>query len=132
SIVSMRPSLLPLSLFDLAVLPEHDLHGAQADSNVLSTPLALGYHDAQRALHLSSQFCRDQGLDPAGRYWCIALGGPSRSCPWVGDRILDDLAELHGLARGEGLKLLVTTSRRTPEHITAWLMKHYAGSEFVP
>jgi mitochondrial fission protein ELM1 len=132
SIVSMRPSLLPLTLFDLAVLPQHDMPDRGLQGNVLVTPLALSYHDELRASLMARELLRDNGLEENKEYWGVAIGGPSKSCPWVGDRILDELAALHGLARGQEARLLVTTSRRTPAHVMSWLKSHYANSEFVP
>ena len=46
--------------------------------------------------------------------------------------MLDELAALHGLARGEGAQLLVTSSRRTPPHCLSWLRPHYLASPQVP
>ena len=131
SIVSMRPSLLPLRFFDLAVLPAHDLRKAAEAGNIVTALLALGYHDEAGARQQVRELTTQHGLDPEGRYWAIAIGGPSKAVPWAGDRILDDLAALHGLARGMQVRLLVTTSRRTPPHVLGWLEKQYAHSEHV-
>lgn len=129
AIVNMRPSMLPLGHFDLAILPAHDLRNQAAPPNVTLTPLALGHFNETAAQHLASQLCRDHGLDPSGKFFGVAIGGPSKACRWDGDRILDELAALRGLAKGEGAKLLVTTSRRTPEWCLAWMMEHYKGRE---
>lgn len=129
AIVNMRPSLLPLGHFDLAILPAHDLRNQAAPPNVIITQLALGHFNETAAKHLASQLCRDHGLDPAGKFFGVAIGGPSKACRWDGDRILDELAALRGLAKGEGAKLLVTTSRRTPEWCMAWMTEHYKGRE---
>lgn len=132
SIVNMTPSLLPRRYFDLCVVPAHDVRGQRDLSrNVVVTPLALGYHNETAAAHLATQLRRECGLESGQTYWGVALGGPSKACPWAGDQILDELAALHGLARGENARLLVTTSRRTPDWCLQWLTEHYADSELV-
>ena len=131
AVVNMTPSLLPLRRFDLCVLPAHDLGDKTPEANVVVSPLALGYHDRVAAMHAAGRMIDDYDLMKSGPFWGVAIGGPSKACPWNGDRVLDELAVLHGLARGEDKRLLVTTSRRTPGHCLAWLKKHYFGSEQV-
>jgi mitochondrial fission protein ELM1 len=129
SVVNMTPSLLPRRHFALNVVPAHDVTaGTRLPANVVVTPLALGYHERAAAELMAGQLAVEHRLERAARYWGVAIGGPSRACPWVGDRILDELAALHGLAKQHGAELLVTTSRRTPAYCTAWLRKHYLGS----
>lgn len=129
SVVNMTPSLLPRARFDLNIVPAHDTReGERPAPNVIVSRLALGYHDSAAAELQAVQLALDHGLERGARYWGVAIGGPSRACPWSGDRALDELAQLHGLARGEGATLLVTTSRRTPAHCLAWLNKHYRVS----
>jgi len=96
TIVLMKPSL-PLSWFDLCLVPEHD--GPLRAANVLSTLGSLNDiqpcpgHDA------------DTGL--------IMLGGPSRHYRWDNDEML---AQLERLVKERPLKKwLLTTSRRTPQ-----------------
>jgi len=132
-VVNMTPSLLPRQLFSLNIVPAHDLPANQATpDNVIVTQLALGYHDQTAAQHLAGQLKKDYAFPADQHYWGVAIGGPSRACPWMGDRVLDELAALHGLSKGEGAKLLVTTSRRTPEHCLNWLKSHYLTSPQVP
>jgi len=133
SVVNMTPSLLPRRHFSLSIVPAHDLPAGEAvPPGVVVTRLALGYHDAAAAEFMAGQLCLERQLERDGRYWGVAIGGPSAACPWAGDRVLDELAALHGLARGEGAQLLVTTSRRTPPHCLGWLRSHYLASPQVP
>lgn len=133
SVVNMTPSLLPRAHFDLSIVPAHDLPaGVDPPAGVVVTRLALGYHDTAAAEFMAGQLCLEQQLERGGRYWAVAIGGSSAACSWAGDRVLDELAALHGLARGEGAKLLVTTSRRTPPHCLAWLRSHYLARPQVP
>ncbi len=131
AIVNMRPSMLPLKLFDLAVLPEHDLRNHAVPPNVITTPLALGHYDEPAAQYLASRICKENDLQRDGKFFSVAIGGPSKAVRWDGDRILDELAQLRGLAKGEGAQLLVTTSRRTPDWCMRWMAEHYQRSPQV-
>ena len=75
AIVNMRPSMLPLELFDLAILPEHDLRNMQQPANVIGTPLALGHYDETAAQHLASRICAENNLDRDGKFFGVAIGG---------------------------------------------------------
>ena len=95
AVVLMRPSL-PLSLFDLCLIPEHD--NPPARDNVLPTIGVLnglgseGAHDSARTL--------------------ILIGGPSRHHQWCGKDLLGQLQALFGSEPDTVFTL--TTSRRTP------------------
>jgi mitochondrial fission protein ELM1 len=133
ALVNMTPSLLPRRLFALNIVPAHDvLSDTSLPVHVLTTPLALSYHDETQAQFLAGQLSTGYGLDDSATYWGVAVGGPSKACPWHGDRVLDELAALYGQARGEGARLLVTTSRRTPAYITGWIKQHFQNSPHVP
>jgi len=95
TVVLMKPSL-PLSWFDLCLVPEHD--GPLHATNVLSTLGSLN----------SMQPCpgHDAGTG------LIILGGPSRHYRWDNDEILTQLERL--VEERPLQKWLLTTSRRTP------------------
>jgi mitochondrial fission protein ELM1 len=107
-IVLMKPSL-PLSWFDLCLVPEHD--GPLRGSNVLPTVGVL--NDIQPG----SGHDNDTGL--------IVLGGPSRHFHWNSDQILLQLAEL--VKERPVKKWLLTTSRRTPQA----LVQSLAGKQAI-
>jgi len=96
TIVLMKPSL-PLSWFDLCIVPEHD--GPLQAANVLSTLGSLN----------SIQPCR--GHD--SRIGLIILGGPSRHYRWDSEEMLTQLERL--VRERPRKQWLLTTSRRTPE-----------------
>ena len=103
TIVLMKPSL-PLSWFDLCLVPQHD--GPLRAANVLSTLGALN----------SIQPCLEHDAD-AG---LIILGGPSRHYRWDNNEILN---QLERLVKERPLnKWLLTTSRRTPESMLRCLL----------
>lgn len=104
TIVLMKPSL-PLSWFDLCLVPEHD--GPLQAANVQFTLGVLNSikpgpgHDA------------DTGL--------IVLGGPSPHYRWDNDEILTQLTRL--VSQRPLKKWTLTTSRRTPESILRTLLE---------
>lgn len=94
-ILCMKPSL-PLSWFDLCLIPEHDAPPQAANvlatNGVLNTVQPGGRHDA------------DTGL--------IVLGGPSRHFHWDDDDMLQQVEQL--LAARPRRHWLLSTSPRTP------------------
>ncbi|MDP1766631.1 MAG: ELM1/GtrOC1 family putative glycosyltransferase [Methylotenera sp.] len=97
TIVLMRPSL-PLSCFDLCIIPEHDSVLAQ---NVLSSKGALN------PVHAATQ------KDP--RLGLILLGGLSRHYEWDDAVIMRQLIDL--VVYHREVDWLISTSPRTPEGI---------------
>ncbi|MEW5768914.1 MAG: mitochondrial fission ELM1 family protein [Pseudomonadota bacterium] len=103
AVVVMRPSL-PLGLFDLCLIPEHDRPPRRG--NVIATRGALNdvvpgtARDATRGL--------------------ILVGGPSPHFRWDGDAVLRQARAL-AAARPE-LHWTLSTSRRTPEGFLAGLV----------
>lgn len=109
AVVLMRPSL-PLRLFDLCVIPEHD--SPPARSNVLPTCGALN------RIQPSSMLEPGRGL--------LLIGGPSAHFGW-------DDADLHRqiatvLAATPGMRWTLTTSRRTPATFLVGLMAELDGT----
>jgi len=95
TILLMKPSL-PVSWFDLCLVPEHDALSPAANvvttRGVLNSLRATGGHDV------------DTGL--------IVLGGPSRHFSWKDDDILTQLDRL--IRERPVQRWLLTTSPRTP------------------
>lgn len=95
TVVLMKPSL-PLSLFDLCLIPEHDAPPDRV--NVIPTIGALNNltdgknHDASRGLFL--------------------VGGPSPHFRWDSETIRDQIMRV--AAESPGTRWVLSTSRRTP------------------
>jgi mitochondrial fission protein ELM1 len=102
-ILCMKPSL-PLSWFDLCLVPEHDAPPRAANvlvtTGVLNTVQPGGRHAA------------DTGL--------IVLGGPARHVRWNDDDILEQIERL--LAARPCRHWLLATSPRTPASLTERLV----------
>ena len=96
-VVLMKPSL-PAMLFDLCIVPQHDLRG-QPGEGVIATMGALNRVPAPVAGP------RDGRL--------MLIGGPSASHGWDGEAVLNAIGEI--LATSPGAPWELTDSRRTPE-----------------
>jgi mitochondrial fission protein ELM1 len=94
-VVLMRPSL-PLSLFDLCLIPEHDAPPTRA--NVLATRGALNRIQPSAA------------QDP--RQGLLLIGGPSEHFGWDDVALRQSIAAL--VAADPAMQWTLTTSRRTP------------------
>lgn len=95
AVVLMRPSL-PLSLFDLCLIPDHDRPPARA--NVIATRGALN------TVTPSREHAPGRGL--------LLIGGPSAHYRWDDRRVAGQVAEIVNAAAT--VQWTLTTSRRTP------------------
>jgi len=114
TIVLMQPSL-PLSLFDLCLIPEHDHY--RGTSTILETRGVLNPMQPQGA-HL-----RNKTL--------IMIGGPSKHFGWQGDALI---AQIIRLCRDNPEQhFCLTTSRRTPtDFIPALESRALSNLSIVP
>ena len=112
-IVLMRPSL-PAGLFDLCLVPDHDLTGKIKAVNVIATRGALN------RVHPSVDQVRD------GRV--ILLGGPSSTHGWDTPAILEAIAEITGTQNG----WILTDSRRTPDGVRAAIRERFPAITLFP
>ncbi len=102
TVVLMQPSL-PLHLFDLCLIPEHDNYQGRGDyietRGVLNPVQATGIHDENRGL--------------------IMIGGPSKHFEWDQGAVLSQLERV--LMLHPTVQFQITTSRRTPAEFMAVL-----------
>jgi len=96
SVVMMKPSL-PVSWFDLCVVPEHD--GLQDRDRVLTVRGVLN------PVEKSETQVRSQGL--------ILVGGPCRHVHWDDPTMVKQIARIHRST--PDTQWTLTTSRRTPD-----------------
>lgn len=98
SVVIMKPSL-PLWLFDLCLVPRHDVKPDRAtDRRMVITQGALNRISEDLPVKTAT------GL--------ILIGGPSRHHEWAGEPLLSAISEL--VRRQPSLQWTLTDSRRTP------------------
>lgn len=112
-IVLMRPSL-PVGLFDLCLVPDHDLKGKTKPDNVIATRGALN------RVHPSADQVREKRV--------ILLGGPSSTHGWDTSAILEAIGEITGTQSG----WILTDSRRTPDGVRQAIRESFPSIQLFP
>ncbi|WP_417536217.1 mitochondrial fission ELM1 family protein [Methylophaga sp.] len=103
TIVLMQPSL-PVSFFDLSLIPEHDYY--QGRGNVLETRGVLN------PIHATGVHHTDKGL--------IMIGGPSKHCDWNENHITSQITQL--CKQNPRIHYTLTTSPRTPANFATHML----------
>lgn len=114
TIVVMKPSL-PVSLFDLCLIPTHD-HVKGQPGNVCRIEGALN------RIVPSSRQVPEKGL--------ILIGGPSRHYLWSATGVLSQISEV--LSRTPNISWKLASSERTPAEFLAACQKFSPHAELVP
>lgn len=114
AVLMMQPSL-PVGLFDLCLIPQHDQYrggGHYLETRGVLNPLhASGIHDKNQSL--------------------IMLGGPSKHCGWDNTALMQNIRKL--LADNPRIHYTLTTSRRTPaESLQAAQLLNAPNLQIVP
>ena len=114
TIVLMQPSL-PVSLFDLCLIPQHDQYrggGEYIETRGVLNPIKPeGIHNENSAL--------------------IMIGGPSKHCEWDTLKLIAQVYEL--VNHSPQTKYTLTTSRRTPQDFVSAVKRiHFPNLEIVP
>ena len=112
SIVLMKPSL-PMSWFDLCIIPAHDFKNTPSQQNVIVTQGALN------RVAPTGDIPRTGGL--------ILIGGPSTTHGWDGETLLRQLSAI--IAAGNWR---LTDSRRTPAGLIQEIKKRLPSVEIFP
>lgn len=107
TIVIMKPSL-PIRLFDLCVIPKHD--SVKKRANVFTTKTSLVSFSLPKKKKIEGLFL---------------IGGPSKHYFWDTDEVLQQIRRIR--RKFKKVKLLLTTSRRTPESFVKKLNKFYSN-----
>lgn len=99
SVLLMRP-MLPAGLFDLCLVPRHDLKNGESNTpNIVATRGALN--------RIAEE------LPPKSNRAMILLGGPSKHHEWDERGVLERVSEITTTVRDRDW--IVATSRRTPD-----------------
>ncbi len=112
SIVLMKPSL-PMSWFDLCIVPAHDFKTTPTRQNIIVTQGALNRVAPPNATP------RTGGI--------ILIGGPSGTHGWNGDALLRELTAISAQGNWQ-----LTDSRRTPTGFVQEIKKHLPNLEIFP
>jgi len=112
SVVLMRPSL-PLCLFDLAFVPEHDVVGSRASTRFFQTRGALN---------------RMRPGEKVPQSALILVGGPSKHVAWDSISVRGKIQRI--FEENNDIQLRIVTSRRTPPDFIKTL-KAMSGIELI-
>jgi hypothetical protein len=115
AVVIMKPSL-PSWLFDLCLVPQHDLQDGRAPARFFATRGALNRLPETPGLKTET------GV--------ILVGGPSKHHDWAGAPLVAAIAEI--VRRRPGLTWTVANSRRTPAGFLAEIAALNLPIEIVP
>jgi mitochondrial fission protein ELM1 len=116
--------------FDVVVVPAHDNPPRDAD-NVCVTVGAANRVTAARLQNERQRWEKRLAHCPAPRL-AVLVGGDSRHAPFGVEEAKRLARDVLAAARAEGLSLLVSTSRRSGEAVTAALKRLLAGQKEVP
>jgi uncharacterized protein len=130
SVVMMRPSAVPLDIFDLIVLPEHDRRPG-LPNNVVFTPVALSYFDESRRNAADEIIEQRFGKKVLfGNPLALIIGGTSPYFVMNKESILELTRSCWAWSTRNKHGLFVTTSRRTPPEVEDILAAEFMGEGF--
>jgi uncharacterized protein len=114
----LSPSFVPFRLFDAVVLPQHDV-SRKPQPSVLTLPIALGPVGGKNVEESLDEMKRRLGGNEIaqGNYIAVLIGGDSAHYVMDETKLVAVVEKLMVLARQSSLRILLTTSRRTPEVI---------------
>lgn len=112
-IVLMRPSLPP-GLFDLCLIPDHDLAGKAKPGNAIATLGALN------RVHPTAGQPRHTRL--------LLIGGPSSTHGWDSPGVLEAIGEI----TSDSSDWILTDSRRTPEGLREAIRQRFPAVTVFP
>jgi mitochondrial fission protein ELM1 len=122
NVVAMRPSLLPLSAFDLVVIPHHDFKN-DTDDNIIVLDTSPNLCLPESIKQEETDFTYKHGVNPNHTYWAVFLGGPSKAREFPQSDVISCVVKIFEYAKKSDVKLLVTTSRRTEPDFETTLKK---------
>jgi mitochondrial fission protein ELM1 len=125
----MRPSLVPLEMFDAVILHAHDVsRNRSLPMNVLTMNIAP---TALTPATLDELRVRARGRLGEGRFITVIIGGNSRQRELTPDIAHRLIKSLYKRAHREEARLLITTSRRTPGQVDELFVNEMEGSPAV-
>ncbi len=131
NVAILRPGMLSKDLFDLVILPEHDLHAQAPHPRVLLTKAAPNLIDEHyleenkkrllnRFSHLKSDLSPKIG---------VLIGGDAKGVVMTEPQMKRIFHQLKDVAASYGATILLTTSRRTPPDIDRLVDREFAGKD---
>lgn len=111
SCVCMKPSFLPLDMFDLAVVPAHD---NPPDKPNIFVTLAAPNRVTPELLESESQNWSNEFPPDERNVISWIVGGPSSSVKFEGNHVLKGIESTLAWASDNGWSVWLSTARRTP------------------
>jgi mitochondrial fission protein ELM1 len=123
----MRPSILSIKRFDLAIIPKHD-HPALR-KNVVVTQGALNLIDEGYLRAQAEELMRKMGIfkDELGPCIGLLIGGDTRGFRLDSSAMLEVVRKVKSAAEKIGASILATTSRRTSAKVEGLLKAELAN-----
>lgn len=115
SVVLMKPSL-PAGLFDLCLVPRHDMGNTTPDESIVVTIGALN------RVHAADSMTKSGGL--------LLIGGPSSTHGWDADAVIAALEKI--VTASPATKWILTNSRRTPPGMTEQIRQRLPDIDIFP
>ena len=120
--VIMTPSVLGTKPFDFAIIPEHDKHDPN-DRNIITTLGAPNHIYTPELVKTAGMFFADR--DFGQKVVAVLVGGSDANYKPSPEWARDTLGQLNYI---DGVKVLLTTSRRTGKETDDAVEKIFAGS----
>ncbi|MBF0532333.1 MAG: mitochondrial fission ELM1 family protein [Candidatus Omnitrophica bacterium] len=135
SMVVLKPGLLSWNNFELVILPEHDRPKGWVDrKNVIWTKAAPNLISAdylkEETEHFLPQYPQLQ--DMPGCKVGVFIGGDSAQVYLDLAQIRELVQQLKDVCQKRGARILVTTSRRTPQEIDRYVASELSGAGICP
>ncbi len=132
SVVLMKPSFLNLDRFDLVIVPEHDR--VKPKDNVLLTKIAPNLIDREylqeQADILNTQYAiRNTQYETKGPTIGVLIGGDTPKYRLTTELMNKIVSQLKETAGNLDCRILVTTSRRTPQAVEKLLKDNLTNFE---
>jgi len=126
SIVIMRPSFLNMGKFDLVIMPRHDKPPKR--KNVVVTSGALNLVNQEYLLSESAKLIRSCNLSSQADYIGLLIGGDSKK--FLLNKIMMEkvISEVKIAADKIDADIILTTSRRTSDEVSALIKREFASS----
>ncbi len=127
SITIMRPSLLSIGKFDLAVMPRHD--NPPKRKNVVTTDGALNLINPEYLNMASQALAKRFGLKDGATVFSIGLllGGDTKDFSLSRESVSEAIAQIKAVTEKLDARILVTTSRRTSGEVQRLVKGAFKG-----
>ncbi len=127
SITIMRPSLLSIGKFDLAVMPRHD--NPPKRKNVVATDGALNLINPEYLNMASQALAKRFGLKDGATVFSIGLllGGDTKDFSLSRESVSEAIAQIKAVTEKLDARILVTTSRRTSGEVQRLVKGSFKG-----